>query len=213
MGSEPHPALQSITLDEWDEIANGLLAFGVRFMWEYAGNSLITLPGGHSSDDLAQEIVLRVLDGSRKWDPDKHGDLSHYLRRQFRSLASHAFDSWSGKHEQEISDAEHQSPEERTDTLVYRSDVLFDRQASLNPEKVFLDKETLVEKSKLADLVFKAAEGDRQLEDLVLAYLGPDSPTRRDLATQLNIDPGEITNLVKRLRRRSLNALRSYKKE
>jgi len=60
LSSEPHPALREITSEQWNEYSKKLLAYTTRHFNQYGGSEVI-LPGGYSAADVAQEIVVRVL--------------------------------------------------------------------------------------------------------------------------------------------------------
>ena len=207
MSPEPHPAIRDITLDQWNEYSVKLLAYTVAFFKNYGGAEVV-LPGGYSADDIAQEIVLRVLEGSRRWNPEQHGDLHMYMIGQVRSIVDHCIHSWAGKYEYEVPEGDGYSMDEYLDSVLmtYGQE---DQISYLSPEQIILNKEMVVERSELIDLLLEAASGESDLEALLEAYLDDDDRhRRRHIAIKLGITPDDVTNLWKKIKRRWNNLFR-----
>lgn len=96
---KPHPAIKDFTPEQWDEIIDKLMGFTYRyFEARFEGNIMVAqTPDGSTYKDIAQEIVLRVLQGVRRWNPDKDGELLPYMAGQVKSLVDHGFKSWDAK--------------------------------------------------------------------------------------------------------------------
>jgi len=96
---KPHPAIKDITPEQWEDIIDKLMGFTYTyFNILFEGNiKEAQTPDGAKYKDIAQEIVLRVLQGSRRWNPDKDGELLPYMAGQVKSLVNHGFNSWSAK--------------------------------------------------------------------------------------------------------------------
>jgi hypothetical protein len=201
LSPSPHPMLQEITHEQWSEYSKKLLAFTILFFNRYGGEDVI-LPGGFSAPDIAQEVVVRVLDGSRQWHPEKHGDLLEYLIGQVKSITSHCLTSWSGKNEVAIKGNDEFTASEYLDKLLQDGDVA-EHLHLASPEQIVLDKENLIERSDLLNLVIEAVDNDPELVPLLEAYLdGSQNFQRRYIAEKLGTTPEQITNLWKKLKRR-----------
>ena len=221
---QPHPALKEITQQQWTDLTIKLTAYTLGFFRRYYGSSDVIvnggdvavdsdvmLPGGFSAADVSQEIVLRVLKGGRKWNPDKHGDLLDYMISQVRSLASHCIRSWSGRFELAVEESEELSAEELIDLIAAAGDKEGSSGLFL-PEQIMPVDETEIEKRELIDLVLNVAGTDAELEQLVLAFSEDPNPRRRLIADKLGKTPEDVTNLVKRLRTKVLKAIKSQPK-
>jgi DNA-directed RNA polymerase specialized sigma24 family protein len=174
-----------------------------------ATDSDTILPGGFSAADIAQEIVLKVLEGARRWDPEKHGDLLDYMIGQVRSLASHCLHSWAGKSEVGTADTEELTAEDYIDRVA-ASDARDDRIDLMSPEDIALDKDTRLARKLMFDLLLAASGDEPDLEAFVLAYVEKPDARRRLLAERLGKTPADVTNMVKRLRAKMYKALKNH---
>lgn len=204
---EPHPALHDITLVEWNDIAKKLLAYTSKLFYRYGGKNVM-LSGGYSADDVAQEIVKRVLAGTRKWNPERHGDLSEYLMGQAFSIIYHWRNSWSGSIESIEPNGDEITAAEYFDISMLEVERTV-RPHLDSPEQIMLEKEISIEKNKLSDLVVDAAIGDPELEALVETFLDSDKKyQRRYIAEKLGTTPDDVTNRWKRLSGRAIKLVR-----
>lgn len=214
---KPHPAIKEISPQQWSEITIKLVAYTLRFFRRHYGSSDligrgedtpvdsdVMLPGGYSAADISQEIVIRVLKGARKWDPDRHGELLDYMIGQVRSLTSQCIRSWPGKFEVGVEDSEEMSAEDLIDRIA-AEEAKEERPDVHSPEVRMIEKE-------LIDLVLNVAGTDSELEGLVSVFIENPDPRRRFIAERLGKDPEEVTNLLKRLRTKVLKAIRSQSK-
>jgi hypothetical protein len=220
LSQQPHPALKEITHEQWTELTMKLTAYTLGFFHRYYGSSDmivnggdvtvdsdVILPGGYSAADVSQQIVLKVLEGVRSWDPDKHGDLLDYMIRQVRSLAGHCIRSWTGRFVIVVDDSEELSAEELIDQIA-AANAKEDRADLISPEQIMPADEAEIKKSELIDLVLSVAGTDIELEQLVLAFLDDPNPRRRVIAEKLGRTPEDVTNLVKRLRTKVLKSIK-----
>lgn len=84
-----------VTENQWSEFYKRLslhagslfIAYGWRIKGQWAG------PGGVTPGDIASEAILKVLDGTRQYDPSKCPNLMTFLRYVVRSLVSHHAES------------------------------------------------------------------------------------------------------------------------
>ena len=213
MLKQPHPALQDISQDEWTEIVLRLTAYAQRYFSIHYGHEDVILPRGYSASDIAQQIVLKVLEGARKWDPDQHGDLLDYMVRQVRSLTNHCLRSWSGKSEVsiEVEDEEELTAEEVIEFLAL-PEAKEDNVELLSTENILLEKEVVIERNGLIDVILDVSRDDPELESLVLTFLDSPDTRRRIIAETMGKTPDEVTNLIKRLRRKAIEAVKNRQK-
>jgi len=209
---QPHPALQNISQDEWTEITLRLTAYAQRYFSIHYGHEDVILPRGYSASDIAQQIVLKVLEGTRKWDPDQ-GDLLDYMVRQVRSLTNHCLRSWSGKSEVsiEVEDEEELTAEEILEFLAI-PEAKKDNAELLSTEDILLEKEVVIERNALIDVILDVSRDDPELESFVLTFLDSPDTRRRIIAETMGKTPDEVTNLIKRLRRKAIEAVKSRQK-
>lgn len=213
MLKQPHPALQGISQEDWAEIALKLHAYAQRYFSIHYGHEDVILPRGYSASDIAQEIVLKVLEGARKWDPDQHGDLLDYMVGQVRSLANHCLKSWAGKSEVpiEVDDGEELTAEEIMEFLASQ-EAKEDNDELLSAADILLEKEVIVERAALIDVILDVSRDDADLESFVLTFLDSPDHQRRIIAERLGKTPDEVTNLTKRLKRKVIEAVKSRQK-
>jgi hypothetical protein len=75
-----------------------------RYSWS-SGDSK-TLPGGRTPEDIAQSIIFKAIDGTRKsYDPNK-GSLRTWLRQQADSFIDALAKSATHRHERELPEGE-----------------------------------------------------------------------------------------------------------
>lgn len=214
---QPHSAIKEISPQQWSEISLKLTAYVLGYFRRHYGSSDligrgedlpidsdVMLPGGYSAADIAQEIVLRVLKGARKWDPDIHGDLFYFMIGQVRSLTNQCINSWAGKNEVGVEDSEEISAEDLINRIAAK-EARDERPDTQSPEISII-------KQELIDFVLDVSSTDLELEELVSAFIDTPDPRRRFIAESLGKTPEEVTNLVKRLRTKILKAIRVNQK-
>ncbi len=83
--------IESVTEDQWAEYLKRLAlhagGFFTAYGWRTKGNW--AGPRGVTPGDIAADAILKVLDGTRRYDPSKCPNLMTYLRNVVRSLVSH----------------------------------------------------------------------------------------------------------------------------
>ena len=81
-------AIENVTEDEWAKYHKRLTLHAGRFFiaygWQANGNW--AGPGGVTPGDIAADAILRVLDGTRRYDPSKGLELITFLRNVVKSL-------------------------------------------------------------------------------------------------------------------------------
>ena len=79
--------IASVSEDQWAEYLKRLTLHAGRFFIGYGwrANGNWAGPGGVTPDDIAAEAILKVLDGTRHYDPTTCPDLLVFLRNVVRS--------------------------------------------------------------------------------------------------------------------------------
>ena len=148
------------------------------------------LPEGYDASSVAMEAITRVLDGTRKWDPDKDPDLLAYLKSVVKSILSPKELLKKASREKNIL---HSVDESGADVIEVAAS------AEPGPES-----DVDVEELKSALL---GALGDDD-ERLVLMSMFEGSLKAADIAADLGIAVEEVYNIKRRINRR----LRAWKK-
>lgn len=179
---------EKIANADWDVIYKEL----VRYLeWRrYTTDSrLFSRPGsehlglGKTCEDIAQDIIVKVIDETLKWDPSDpiKGDLLNTLKYHGRSALSNLVSKQSFKKELLVVDEDDsdypQEPEESSEEYIQSRWLLLREAVAGDPE---------------LDEFLKAM--DAMLEKNL-------NLTRKSLADFLGVQPSEITNRKKRLRR------------
>ena len=196
---------------DWGAIGKELLAFAVWWAERYPWRSGTTqiLPRGNTLEDIVQQVILKTIEGRRKWDPAK-GPLVPWLKDQIKSEIDAL--AKSAPHNREIPFPEGEEGEERQDLQdkveqrAVESGVL-GRTRPQSPESIVLEREEAERTAEKVNAIFQAVEGEPELEEVLDAILaGCVRP--RDLAEELDVPIREIYNRLRRLRRRA-SAIRS----
>jgi DNA-directed RNA polymerase specialized sigma24 family protein len=151
--------------------------------------------------DVAQQAIKRVLDGSRKWDPNR-GPLLPYLKGVVDSLISHLAESPDNQLQRRVPEGE--EDDELWDRSEFRAS-LNDRHdlgdligaRPPNPEQPLLDREA--DDSRVSNL-FETVKGSPELEETISAIMQV-GPKPVDIAEHLRLAVSEVNNRLKRLRR------------
>ena len=141
------------------------------------------IAGGWTPEDVAHHILLKTLNGDRKYDPNK-GSLKTWLAYQARSVLSARVQSEANRCERDL-------PE----------DEIIEDRLFANPEAVLIEKQDQETVSHLVGKLYEAADKDPELLRIVEAIQDGCEPKPRFLAEELNEDVKYIKNVLKRLRR------------
>lgn len=139
------------------------------------------LPKGYEAGSLATEAISRVLEGSRKWDPDKDPDLLGYLRSVVKSIL------WDLQKAAEKESLVEPAPGETRD--------LVDTLPSAKPgpdEDVALGE---LQERLLAEL---ETDEDR----LVLLSIFEGNEAAREIAEDLGVTVAEVYRIKRKIKRR-----------
>lgn len=198
---------------DWKAIGKELVAFAAwrawGYQWRHGGNW--DLAAGKTVEDLVQDVIVKTIEGVRKWDPDK-GELRPWLRAQLRSVMDHLYRSGPHSYETAIPESDDSDADEGLiGNVQYRASTA----ASLvvmgssvpEPQEVLLAKEAEEEARKRIERrvneLFQAVSEDRELEEVVEAVLNDCEPKARYLADELGVPVEDIYNRLRRLRRRA----------
>lgn len=142
-----------------------------------------TLPEGISPQDIAHEVVAKVLTGVRIWDESKEPSLLNALKGMARSEIGHLYDKIERGVVEPINallaDGEERTPDSFPSTKLHANE--------LNPEEYVLanEKENLTRSAMT--LVLRQVEGNDDLERLVLALCDTDNRAEISARTGLTI--------------------------
>lgn len=206
---------------DWDSLSRQLLEYAIRRTGRYYwrnGSVCDPVPGrstgdralvaGWTAQDVVQHIIDKTCRGERAWDPDR-GELFPWLKQQVDSVVDALARSRPQKHETVLVEPEDDETEMLRDRQERRAIVVVgnpDPTESLSPEEVLLKKEGQERASELAErqcnLIYRAVNGDPELQAVVDAIMDGRGTKRRDLAAAIGVSPEEITNRRKRIRRR-----------
>jgi len=192
---------------DWKAIGKELVAYAERRAWIYkwrdGGNW--GLAAGKTVEDLAQDVIVKTIEGVRKWDPDR-GPLRPWLRAQLRSVMNHLYHSWS--HYYEVAILEGDEDEELSDRVVYHASKVstLATTGSSSPEEVLLEREAEKEAKERIEqrvnVLFQAVSGEPELEEVFEAIINGCEPKPRHLAAEIDVPVEDIYNRRKRIRRR-----------
>lgn len=170
---------------DWADIGIRLTAYATWKARNYHWRTQQTdaLAGGQTPEDVAREAIVRVLEGTRAWDPQR-GPLLPFLQGVVDSLMSHLAAS-----------VDNARVEHWHDSL---------------PEGVAAGQRDHSARSDLIDRLRRTLERERAAD--LLALLGAvqeQGPKPTAIAIRLETSVRDINNRLKRLRRTALKVLRA----
>jgi DNA-directed RNA polymerase specialized sigma24 family protein len=172
------------------------------------GNS-VDLAKGLNPKDIAAEAIRKVIDGIRKWDPER-GALLPFLKGVVDSEISHLAESSDNQLQSRVlADDEEDEMWDRSEFQAPSNDpqgLLHQQQST--PEQVLLEKEAEVRISALFDAMTEQAD----LVDVVDAIMEV-GPRPAHIAEHLGLPVTEINNRLKRLRRLALSLVAKQQDE
>jgi len=201
---------------DWEGIGKRLVAFAIWRAQMYWGNvtSDTVLPKGKGIEDIVHDVVLKTLHGQRRWNPER-GPLEPWLRDQIKSELDALAKSWAAQHEVPVpmDDKGKELWDLATGTGLHADK----NQSSdtTDPEELAVEKEQAeMEEAVAGELVtavYKAAEEDPELVEIIDAVQDGAGLKPRHLAEKLGAPVDEIYNRVRRLRRRAIAARRDMR--
>lgn len=192
---------------DWEAIGKELVVFAVRRAWIYTwrDGGDWELAAGKTIEDLVQDVIVRTIEGVRKWDPQK-GPLIPWLKDQIRSVMDHLYHS--AAHQHEVAIPESDDDEQFLEKVEYQaSSIESSGTAELSdPEEVLLEREVeeaaKEQMERRANMIFNAVSGEPELEEVVEAIINGCEPKPRYLAAEIGVPVEDIYNRRKRIRRR-----------
>lgn len=177
---------------DWKTIAPRLVAFAEYWM---DGYGQIRGVGG---EDIAQTVVRKAFDGTRKWDPER-GELYPWLCEQVKSEVSNLADSDARKREILVSTDEDDGA---LDQMAGRGALDEDDDPGLrDPESMLLDREASTNVRRRVDALYRAVDDRPELSVVLEAIIDGCEPKSRFLADRLAIPGGVVDNRLRALRR------------
>lgn len=193
---------------DWGRIGKGLLAFTVNRIRNYDWfRSDSALPQGKTADDIVQEVILKTIDGTRNWDPDK-GPLEPWLRDQVKSIVDALSKSAAHRHTEYLSNDDKQSGDYLSSEKSVASD-LFGSVLSPEDEIIRRDDEKAADES--INALLEKVDKEPELVEIITTILECDSDKPREIAMALSVSVTEIYNRIKRLRRFAQKVAREKK--
>lgn len=202
MGAPDPETFRALSQAPWGPIFVRLTAYievrARQYRWS-SGTSDV-LPDGMTPEHIAADLIVKTLGGDRVWTPGL-GELEPWLREQVRSELSNL-----------VTSAEHKltRPLIESDLLAdgtQSSDVMMDSDGRPEtPETRLLAVEEAEERRRV---LCAAAEGDEELEELVLVGLDLDDPAPRFLSEALGVPVRKVEIRARRLARRLRKARES----
>ena len=167
---------------------------------EYAGNLArrygwragTTLPEGASPDSVAKDVLIKVIQGERAWDPEKEPSLLIALKGMVRSDLGHLFSGYEARMIEPV-DRPLSGEFERTADSFPVGDP--------NPEQSLLQSERARLEMTALDLIREAVESRKnpELEAVFLALYYADSP--KEIADMTGIPVERVYTLGRELDR------------
>ena len=173
---------------DWSTIRKAMLVHATwqarRYRWSHGGNP--DLVGGYTVEDVVQEVIVKALSGTRRWNSEK-GQLLPWLQAQSRSIIDALAKSASHRREVSISEAE---------SLVSVQ--------SPDPLGTVLEEEAEAQTQQKLEALFQAVDGEPELREVLLVIMDGCEPWPRHIALEIDISVREVDNRLKRLRRCAL---------
>jgi len=179
--------LRLLEVADWNVLGRKLLAYATwraSNYWWRRGNGL-ELAEGITVEDVTQEVIVKALDGIRRWDPNK-GELLPWLQAQSNSIIDALAKSAPHRHEVGLLEAE-------TSAVTQ----LFD------PLEFVLDEEAKTQIGQRVNELLRIVETEPELREVLEIILDGGEPKPRHIAVELGVPVKDINNRLKRLRRRA----------
>lgn len=182
---------------DWKVLHPALVAHVVYRARNYglrSGRPYSELVRGNSPVDVAQEVIKRVFSGARCWDPER-GELLPYLKLLADSILDAVFDSAAAKHESLAPGASSGGNDDEHDRT---GDMIANAHAPASPP------ENQIHAGRVIGCLFEETESDPGAQAVLAALIDGCEAKARFLAEELKVPRDDITNRLKRLRRRAL---------
>lgn len=170
----------------------------------YAQNRIFRIgphaANGRTGDDLLQEAVIRLLDGTRHWDPE-NVDIAKCLIGTMRSIAS----AWAAHRKRNAARPEYAAIEsewaKKGESENHSSPFDMVKADGLNTEERAIEKDNEAERKTLADEIEASCAGDQAASMVIVrVQSGMDGPA---IQKDLGWTPSEYRATVRRIQRRA----------
>lgn len=186
---------------DWDGIYSRALKYALTKLSFRSGSPFEGVPRKQVAHDIVSQAILKVIDGERKWDPEK-GPLLNYLLDVIKSDISHLYatEDYNLTSRMPVSPQNDMGSEPiETEELLNRAHALDKHAADISQDPPQPADVALIEQETW-DRLLEVVKGDNELENIVLCIsYGFSKP--RDIAEQMGVDPKIIYNAKKRLER------------
>lgn len=172
-------AVEILRGPDGERIWLALLDYAHKLARRYGWRTDKTLPQGFSPGEVANDVIIKVIEGGRTWDEAKEPVLLNALKGMVRSDIGHLFDDY---------EASRVEPIERTfpDGSARTADSFGGNHPS--PEEEVLYGERVRLEMTALDLIREAVEGKSELESVFLALYESDSSKEIARLTGLPIE-------------------------
>jgi len=186
--------IEEITEDQWVEYLRRLTLHVARKFERHGWGSRAKGwggPGGKDPLDIAQEVLLRVINGTRKYNAERYKDFLHFLCSAADSLISH-----------QVSDLQRRNRPASLSQFSHDSDEtpygLKKAGRNLDPVQTCMNTEV---RERIKAVVLKHFADDNIVIGIV-DCLEAGIAKRSEIAEYLEIDVKEVDNAKGRLRRK-----------
>ena len=152
---------------EGEQIFLSLVDYAVKQARRYGWRTGSSLPQGSSPQDLAADVLAKVLEGQREWDPSNEPSLHNALKGMVKSELSHLYLSYESRHVEPIVQALPDGSERTAESF---------ESTQLNPEQEALRAEQVEHEIVALDLIREEVEGKPDLESVFLALYETGKP-------------------------------------
>ena len=194
---------------DWEHIIPALIFFAKYWLCkiDFENDSLLGgLPIQDIAEDIVNEVIRKILDGTRAWDPNKMDNLFIHLKNNIRSEISHLYDDMEYKTTKRFpidTESEEGRPVEE---LLKRAHPLEEHsvyavtEQPLDPEQSLEEKERINSNKLMERQILEKVKDNPELKDSVsVIMMGITKP--QEIAEELGVSVTEIYNRSKRLRR------------
>jgi hypothetical protein len=167
-----------------------LVDYAHKLARRYGWRTDKTLPQGFSPSEVANDVIIKVIEGTRAWDDAVEPVLLNALKGMVRSDIGHLFDDYEASRVEPI---ERMLPDGSTRT----GDSL--RGNHPNPEEEFLHSERVRLELTALNMILEAVEGKSDLESVFLALY--DSEDSQEIALRTELPVERVYSLCRELTR------------
>ena len=167
-----------------------LLDYAHKLARRYGWRTDKTLPQGFSPGEIANDVIIKVIEGERIWDEAKEPSILIALKGMVRSDIGHLFDDYEASRIEPIERAFPDGSSRTADSF---------RESHPNPEQEFLHDERVRLEMTALDLIQEAVEGKSELESVFLALY--DSDSSKEIAQLTGLPIERVYSLSRELTR------------